>query len=81
MTDSDYSIYEGQIGNYYSHIARICSTDGETIATLDPMTGDRYYLVVPSTALLEGSYGQDSSGSPRDSSMLACKTQSYEVCE
>lgn len=57
---SDYAVYEGKIGSWYSHVPVVCTDAGvpltETIATA---AGDRYYLVVPHNANDEGSYGTD----------------------
>jgi hypothetical protein len=62
---TDYEIYEGAIGNWPSHVQKLCSTGGETTATVTPGAGNRYYLVVPRTAVVEGSYGLDSDETER----------------
>ena len=38
---TDYAVYEGQIGVWYSHVAAACSTGGATSVTLSPGIGDR----------------------------------------
>jgi hypothetical protein len=60
-TDSDYEIYEGLLGDFTSHAPRHCSTGGATTRELMPSAGDTYYLIVPRSADVEGSYGRDSS--------------------
>lgn len=79
--DSDYAIYEGQIGDFGSHGAKLCSTGGSTSATFTPSSRDTYYLVVPRNALYEGSYGVDSMGIERPPSIAsACLAQVTGVC-
>jgi hypothetical protein len=60
---SDYGIFEGTLGVYYSHTALTCADTlhdlKETITTTD---GDHYYVVVPFGSGKEGSYGNASSG-------------------
>jgi hypothetical protein len=79
-TDTDYEVYEGTIGDYYSHISRLCSTGGATQAIVAPLAGDTYYLVVPRNAENEGSYGVDSSGSPRPMGAAGCLLQQAGSC-
>jgi hypothetical protein len=56
----DYGIYEGSIGAFYSHDRITCTdTGGDLQETITPSAGDRYYLVVPNNANVEGSYGKD----------------------
>jgi hypothetical protein len=73
--DTDYEVYEGEIGAWYSHVSpasgAVCSTGGATGATFDAGAGNRYYLVVPRDALIEGSYGQDGDGLERPVSATA----------
>ena len=76
----DYAIYEGEIGNWYSHIIADCSDDGadltEEIAPSVVLDGsDRYYVVVPLTSTnsgLEGSYGTQSTGDERPFAVAPC---------
>src|SRR5262245_34314554 len=43
----DYTVDEGQLGVWYSHTPRAC-TSGHTLSmTLTPAAGDRYYLIAP----------------------------------
>ena len=79
-TDTDYTIYEGTIGSYYSHAARFCSTGGATTRTFVPASGSRYYLVVPHNAAREGSYGTNSSGAERPPAAVACMPQAIGSC-
>ncbi len=58
---ADYGIYEGLLGNWYSHVAVDCSDDGADLREeVIPMGGDRYYLVVPVNFNGAGSYGAGS---------------------
>jgi hypothetical protein len=71
-TDDDYEIYEGTLGDFESHAARFCSTEGELQATFVPAAGDTYYLVVARNGEQEGSYGLDSDGLERPDAPDAC---------
>ena len=65
--DTDYEVYEGVLGNWYSHVpvAGLCSTAGALSATFDASAGDRYYIVVPTDGATEGSYGVDGASAER----------------
>ncbi len=55
---SDYGIYEGTIGSWYSHTSIDCNDGGVPLTEqVTPGAGSRYYLVVPRNAQTEGSYG------------------------
>ncbi len=81
--DTDYAIYEGEVGEWYSHVepesGAICSTSGLVSATFDAGAGDRYYVVVPRDGQIEGSYGEGD-GEDRPMSMEACAPQSVGGC-
>lgn len=63
---TDYGVYEGTIGSWYSHTRVVCTDAGaDHQATITPSSGNRYYLVVPRDADVEGSYGLDSDGNER----------------
>ena len=55
---SEYGMYEGTIGTWYSH-TRVDCMDGGALLTeqITPTAGNKYYLVVPNNPMLEGSYG------------------------
>jgi hypothetical protein len=56
---SDYGIYEGTIGAYYSHSSVDCNDGGAPLTEqITPALGSHYYLVVPLNPQTEGSYGQ-----------------------
>ena len=84
VTDLDYAVYEGTLGDFTSHtpvVAPSCTTGGATSATITPGAGDRYYLIVPlSDTGFEGGYGSHSDGTPRQPSLLACEAQSTGLC-
>ena len=80
--DTDYEVYEGELGSWYSHspVTGLCTTGGATRATFDAATGTRYYLIVPTNLSTEGSYGEDSSGSERPAGTTPCRAQSLGTC-
>ncbi len=79
-TDTDYEIYEGLIGTYYSHVAKLCSTSGATGAVVFPSAASNYYVVVPRNADNEGSYGRDSVGNERPIGGAQCKPRQSGAC-
>jgi len=80
VTDTDYAIYEGTIGAFYSHAALFCSTEGATTKTFTPSAGNTYYLVAPLSGSREGSYGMDSGGGERPPATTACLPQLIGTC-
>jgi hypothetical protein len=79
-SDDNYEVYEGFIGAYPSHFAKLCSTEGATTVTFAPDMFDRYYLVVPTDGTQEGSYGRDSAGDERSQGGGACRSQGSITC-
>jgi len=79
-TDADYEVYEGRIGEFASHVPRVCGTGGAPTTTLIPAETDAYYLVVPRSADREGSYGTDHAGDERTQGPAACLLQEIAVC-
>lgn len=71
-SDSDYAIYEGQIGAFGSHRPALCSTGGSTTGLITPTETNAYFLVVPSDTFLEGQYGTASNGSPIPAGATRC---------
>lgn len=78
--DTDYEVYEGALGSWYSHASKVCSTAGATSVTFAAPAGLTYYLVVPRNALREGSYGRATSGAERPQGSAACLTREIGVC-
>jgi hypothetical protein len=70
---TDYAVYEGTIGSWYSHVPGLCSTAGALAASYTAGAGSRYYLVVPLAPSAEGIYGHTSSGVPIPASSLPCR--------
>lgn len=70
---TDYAIYEGTVGSWYSHVPGLCTTSGNLTAVYSPAPGNRYYLVVPLNASAEGTYGHATGGSPIPVSGSACR--------
>ncbi len=79
--DNDYGVYEGTIGNWYSHDTQITCTSGlSNNWNFVPGGGNHYYIVVPTDGNTEGSYSTDGSGSQRVPSVNACALQSLGNC-
>lgn len=79
-TDVDFAVYEGNLGDFTSHLPLLCSTGGSTIVTLTPASGSSYYLIVPTNGAREGSYGLGSDLAERPPSSAACRPQSIATC-
>ena len=78
----DYTIHEGdlerlQASATYTHVSRVCHDSLEDRReTFPPGAGDRYFLVVPRTALgVEGDYGP---GRPAGADAAGCGLTGYE---
>jgi hypothetical protein len=70
---TDYGIYEGILGTWYSHVQIACTDTGADLTeTIAIAPGNRYYLVVPHNAAAEGSYGPRSGGIERPAAAGAC---------
>ena len=79
-TDTDYAVYEGTLGDFASHVPKVCSTGGLRTQELTPGAGDTYYLVVPTQAGREGSYGKSSAGIERPQGPAACLPRAICSC-
>ena len=79
-TDSDYEIYEGVLGSYYSHTMKFCTTGGALTQTFLPAGSSSYYLVVPRNSVAEGGYGFNSAGGVRPPGAASCLSQSVGTC-
>lgn len=77
--DGDYTIYQGDLGNFTSHTAKVCSTLGALTRTLLPADGDSYYLVVPNNGAREGGYGNGAAGA-RSPGLFTCLNQAVSSC-
>ena len=77
--DTNYEIYEGSIGSWYSHVPVSCATGGTT-APVSPAAGSSYFLVVPTNGATEGSYGKNSASVERPVSASACVLQAVGTC-
>jgi hypothetical protein len=78
--DSDYGIYEGSLGSYFSHVPLFCSTGGATNWTFTPGNSSTYYLVVPASGGQEGSYGATSGGTERPQGTPPCSPNAALAC-
>jgi len=79
---TDYAVYEGDIGTWYSHGTKAaCGVTGTNV-TITPSSGNHYYLVVPLSASMEGSYGTDSAGKEIPKSSNPCQpVQDLSACQ
>jgi Protein of unknown function (DUF1554) len=79
---TNFAVYEGTIGTWYSHTSRLCTTGGALAATnLTPSAASSYYLVVPLSATNEGSYGKNSAGAEIPRGTAVCRAnQSTDGC-
>ena len=80
LTDSDFGIYEGVIGEYPSHVPLGCTTRGAISAIVTPSAGSMYYLIVPHGQAKEGSHGLASDGSERPRPVSACNLPGFISC-
>lgn len=78
--DDDYAFYEGDIGDFTTHLPVTCSTGGARNLTFTPGPDAHYYLVTPTNPDREGSYGRDSSGAERPESAEACAPPGVQSC-
>jgi subtilisin-like proprotein convertase family protein len=78
--DTDYVIYEGTLGDFYSHVPERCSTVGVTSAIVPPSSGNRYYIVVPRNRFVEGSHGVTSTGAQRPTGPEVCVQRDFGGC-
>lgn len=79
-TDTDFAVYQGTLGSFYSHQAKLCSTAGAKTATFVPPSGNLYFLVVPHNQVSDGSYGVNSSGTQRPPGSPPCLPQIVGAC-
>ncbi len=78
--DTDYSLYQGTLGDFQSHERVVCTTQGSTTyGPYDAGAGNYYFLVVPRLATHEGSYGS-SQGHPRSPAEVPCRAQGSPAC-
>ena len=79
---NNYGIHEGALGAWYSHTKGDCGTAGQTeLSGYSPDPGNRYFLVVPINATVEGGYGADSAGDPRPAASVTCRaTLDFTSC-
>jgi len=71
---TDYGIYRGNIGEYYSHTQIDCYDDGPDYLqeTIPSDVGSYYFIIVARTDTVEGSYGKNSNGTERPVGITKC---------
>ncbi len=78
--DTDYSVYQGTLGDFGSHERVVCTTLGSTAyGPYNAGMGDYYFLVVPRLPTHEGSYGT-SQGHERMPAAFPCRPQGTLSC-
>ncbi len=80
VSDTNYEVYEGSLGDFTSHEPIECGTGGSLTLMHSPPPGDAYYLVVPANPSFEGSYGLDSARSERPLGPSACLPRAIASC-
>lgn len=80
VCDTDFEIYEGLLGDFDSHVPKLCTTGGLKQAQFLPGIDSNYYLVVPHNGPREGSYGRDGNSVERPPSLAPCLPQSFLGC-
>ncbi len=81
IADDDYTVYQGVMGDFESHVQLICSTSGATGAAVVAGGPSAYYLVAPRNDTSQGSLGQSSAGVPRNAGEYPCLPSSLSSCE
>ncbi|MCP3980693.1 MAG: hypothetical protein GY716_15425 [bacterium] len=76
----DFSVYTGALGDFSGLTPSTCSTGRDRTHLESGAPGSTFFVVVPSTTAVEGSYGVDGDGFERSPSTAACKTQSIGPC-
>jgi len=77
---TDYAVYEGTIGSWYSHAPRICSTGGQLSSQFAVPPGNPYFLIVARNGAREGSHGKSSSGAEIPPGASVCVPQEIATC-
>ena len=80
ISDTDYSVYQGVVGDYESHLPLICSTGDLTQAAVVNFGPSAYYLVAPRTATIQGSLGLTSAGIERNPGIAPCVSPNPSSC-
>jgi len=80
VSDTNYSVYEGELGNWYDHRPVTCSTSGAVSHALTPSYDAAYYLVVPTNGVFDGSHGVDSASAERPPGIAPCRVQDIAAC-
>ena len=77
-----YGIYEGVVGDWYSHAPVACTDTNFGIFSewILYSPGNRYYLVVPHNALAVGSFGLDSEAQERSVATWGCLSAQILGC-
>jgi hypothetical protein len=77
-----HGIYQGVIGNWTNPIPLDCDdSNGDGLEVVTPGPGNRYYLVVPLSADVEGSYGTRSNLIERPRGVSTCRAvQMFGTC-
>jgi hypothetical protein len=78
---TDFGIYEGSIGSWFSHTAKLCHDAPPTLTEdITPAAGSSYYLVVPHNGAEEGSYGLATAGERPPGATVCQPVQTITPC-
>ena len=80
VDDTDYAIYQGQIGSFGLHTPVVCSTGGATSFSTPSPLGHAYFLVTAQNGFVGGSYGKRSDGGQRSQGSPACLPRFFTEC-
>ncbi len=76
----DFAVYQGSVGSWSSYTSLTCTTGHDRSWLIEnPPTGV-FWLIVPQTAMSEGSYGQTSAGE-RLPAAAPCRPQASGQCQ
>jgi hypothetical protein len=76
----DYGVYRGDMPVFDAYESLVCTTGSETSYVAEAPPDGSFFLVVPATSAVEGSYGLDGDGAERPPAARACKPQDPASC-
>lgn len=80
VPDQDYAVYQGTFADFTSYVSLTCSTGRDRSFLIESPPDQSYWIIVPATSAVEGSYGLTSSNLERPPAALPCKSQGIGPC-
>ena len=80
MPAQDFAVYRGTVGAFTDYASLTCSTARQQTYLATATPGSTFFLVVPTTTAVEGSYGRTSGGAERPPAAVPCKPHDPDVC-